>query len=167
MGNAYTPWIPKMKKETVGEEDPCPYISPLVEYFNKESVRSALHIPDYVGMWDMCNMTYNYTASEKGSRWIWEELHEAPENYRFLKYSGDTDGAVPTLGTVKWINDLAWPITQKYRPYYLTKNEIAGYIEEREGLTFATVHGSGHMVPQFKRPEAFYLIKNWLQGNKI
>jgi hypothetical protein len=39
---------------------------------------------------------------------------------------------------------------------------LCGYIEEREGLTFATVHGTGHMVPQWKRAEAYYLVFNWL-----
>jgi len=138
-----------------------------VKYFNLPEVRDALHIPDTVGKWDMCNNTYNYSADEKGSIWVWEELHNATENYRFLKYSGDVDGAVPTLGTEKWIYDLDWTVLEKYRPYYLSNGELGGYIEERDGMTFATVHGAGHMVPQYKRPEAYYLIKNWVEGNKI
>lgn len=36
-----------------------------------------------------------------------------------LIYSGDTDGAVPTHGTMYWINQLNWEIKEKYRPYYV------------------------------------------------
>lgn len=113
-------------------------------------------------------MDIDYTETKRASQWIYEELHKEDTGYRYLKYSGDTDGAVPTLGTERWINSLGWKVTEKYRPFYLNKMEIAGYIEQREGnFTFATVHGAGHMVPEFKRPESFYLIKNWIQGNKI
>jgi hypothetical protein len=165
LGYNYAPWMNVVKPAKVySEEDPCPYTSPLVKYFNADEVRSALHIPDYVGMWDMCNNTYNYTSGEQASQWIWEEMKASGQDYRLLKYSGDTDGAVPTLGTQRWINELNWPILEKYRPYYLENGELGGYVEVRDGLTFTTVHGAGHMVPQFKRAEAFYMIKTWLSG---
>ena len=164
LGYDYTPWLNRGQKK-VAEEGPCPYESPLVVYFNQDEVKEQLHVQDYPHIWDMCNYTYNYNLSMNGSQWIWEELHG--EGYRLLKYSGDTDGSVPTIGTEKWINMLGWDVLETYRPYYLPNGELGGYIEERDGLTFATVHGAGHMVPQFKRPEAVYLIKNWLQGNSI
>jgi hypothetical protein len=36
-----------------------------------------------------------------------------------LHYSGDTDGAVPTLGTQNWIATLGWKVTESWRPYLL------------------------------------------------
>lgn len=77
----------------------------------------------------MCNYTYVYNTSMNGSQWIWEELHDTGDDYRFLKYSGDVDGSVPTLGTEKWINMLGWDILEAYRPYYLPSGELGGYIE--------------------------------------
>jgi hypothetical protein len=72
-----------------------------------------------------------------------------------LKYSGDADGAVPTLGTQAWIADLGWTITEKWRPYYITNmygQQVAGYTEAREGgFRLATIHGAGHIAPQWKR----------------
>jgi serine carboxypeptidase-like clade 1 len=85
---------------------------------------------------------------EKGSQWIYEELKG---KYRMLFYSGDIDGAVPTIGSQKWISTLGWETTEDWRPY-IVNNQVAGYLEAYDGnLTFATVHGAGHMAPQFKR----------------
>jgi carboxypeptidase C (cathepsin A) len=58
---------------------------------------------------------------------------------------------------------LNWKITAAWRPYFLDL-QVAGYVEERDGMTFTTVHGAGHMVPQDKRPEAFYMISNWIKN---
>lgn len=80
-----------------------------------------------------------------------------------LHYSGDTDGAVPTIGTENWINTLKWNTTVDWQPYMLA-GQVAGYFETYEGdFTFATVHGAGHMAPQFKPPQTYKLIFSWLQ----
>ena len=68
-----------------------------------------------------------------------------------LHYSGDIDGAVPTWGTQSWIADMAWDVDVDWH-VYLYRDQVAGYIQSYVGgLTFATVHGAGHMAPQFKR----------------
>ena len=41
------------------------------------------------------------------------------KKYRILKYSGDTDGVVPTWGTIMWINELNWPVKDKWKAWYL------------------------------------------------
>jgi hypothetical protein len=63
-----------------------------------------------------------------------------------LHFSGDIDGAVPTDGTYNWIQDMGPPVIEKYRTWFY-KDHVAGFVEEYEGLTFAVVHGAGHMVP--------------------
>jgi len=80
-----------------------------------------------------------------------------------LHYSGDTDGAVPTIGTENWINSLGWDTTTDWQSYMLA-GQVAGYFETYTGgFTFATVHGAGHMAPQFKPPQTYKLIFSWLQ----
>lgn len=95
------------------------------------------------------------------------EALAATGKYRMLHYSGDIDGAVPTLGTYNWIQSLNWDVVTEWYPY-LVQGQVAGYLESynNDALTFATVHGAGHMVPQDKREQAYYLIFNWLKGNK-
>lgn len=81
-------------------------------------------------------------------------------------YSGDVDGAVPTYGTLQWINQLNWNVTEEWRPYFLN-DQVAGFTEAYDGLTLITVHGAGHMVPQDKRPEAYYAISNWIANKSL
>jgi len=68
------------------------------------------------------------------------------DKYRILKYSGDNDGAVPTLGSMRWIEALNWKITSNWTTWDV-EDYSGGYYEERGKFTFMTVHGAGHMVP--------------------
>ena len=83
-----------------------------------------------------------------------------------LHFTGDIDGAVPSTGTYDWIQFMNVTSKQDLRPY-MYEDHVAGYVQEWDGLTYATVHGAGHMVPQDKPPEAYYLITNWIKGNKL
>lgn len=76
-------------------------------------------------------------------------------------FSGDMDGSVPTTGTERWINELGWTVKKKWQPFF-EWGQIAGYFEEFDGLTFITVHGAGHMVPQDQRSRAYHILFNWL-----
>jgi len=45
-----------------------------------------------------------------------------------MHYSGDTDGAVPLLGTRRWIKTLNLDIVKEWRPWIID-TQVAGYIE--------------------------------------
>ena len=82
-------------------------------------------------------------------------------------FSGTTDAAVPTRGTKKWIGDLGWEVIERWRPYFY-KDQLAGHLERYQGgLTFATIHGTGHMAPQWEPEESYYVIFNWLFNRTI
>ena len=142
---------------------PCTFGNPIIAYLNSPSVRKLLHIPDHIQAWDLCTTSIKYTSGQKGSQWVYEALKN---KYRIIFYSGDTDGAVPTYGSLQWINELNWKVTEEWRPFTVG-GQVAGYIETRDGMTFATVHGAGHMVPQDKREQAYHLIFNWVQNKAI
>ena len=76
------------------------------------------------------------------------------QGYRVLVYSGNSDSMVPSVGTERWIRDMNLTITKEWAPYFiqtsLTTKQIAGYIENYENLTLATVHGGGHMSARGK-----------------
>ena len=160
----YTPWMFEGLKEANGAIPPCIYGTPVAEYFNRVDIRELLHIPTYVQAWELCTGNIDYTTSPNASLWAYEALRG---KYRVLKYSGDVDGSVPTLGTRGWINSTDWAVTEAYRPYTL-ENQLIGYVEVRENwFTFGSIHGAGHMAPQYKPPETYHLIFNWLHQTPI
>ena len=163
-----TPWAFR-NYNNLGEVPPCIYGELVIEYLNKPEVRKALNIPDYVQPWDMCQsgntFNWNYTPLQIGSKWVWEGLKG---QYRMLKFSGDVDGAVPTTGSRNWIDSLDRPISEPWREWFIQgANTPAGSIVEYDGLTFATVHGAGHMAPQFKPAQTYHLIFNWINQQAI
>jgi len=176
----YTPWRFKSKKKShqssfgggnLGELPPCTFGQPLIDYLAKDEVKQALHVASAPKNWDLCTGDadgWHYTSDAIGSQWVWEGLKG---RYRMLKYSGDTDGAVPTTGTRMWIDSMNRKVIDAWRPYNFTnafgRNETGGYVEEYDGLTLATIHGAGHMTPQFKPRETYHVIFRWLKGERI
>lgn len=165
--NDYTPWIrPKISQTIEGEPilkelPPCTWGSGLLDWMNLSETREALHIPDEVQAWDLCQSAdwWKYVIPVKGSQWIYEDLIG---KIRMLHYSGDTDGAVATVGTQNWIGTTGWNTTKEWAPYFVD-SQVAGYFQEYENnFTFGTVHGAGHMAPQFKPPQSYHLIFNWI-----
>lgn len=128
----------------------------------------ALHInQDWMAQpWALCaDDPWSYDALKVGSQWVWEGLKG---QYRMLKFSGDVDGAVPTTGTINWVNSMNRKIIDPWRPYHVAgRHSPAGFIIEYDGMTLATVHGAGHMCPQFKPVETYHLIFNWLKNQPI
>jgi carboxypeptidase C (cathepsin A) len=41
---------------------------------------------------------------------------------------------------------------------------VQGFVEKHDGLDFVTIHGVGHMAPQWKRKETTTMISNWIHG---
>jgi len=93
------------------ELPPCTFGSALLDYMNSDAVRTAMHVPDFVQAWDLCTEEITYISEPEASQWIYEAL---AGKIRMLHYSGDTDGAVPTVGTQNWIASLNWDKTSEW-----------------------------------------------------
>lgn len=93
-------------------------------------------------------MTAGYHYQQEASQWIYPILKF--NGIRMLFYSGDSDGATPTFGTKRWIDELGWPVEfgGNWRQWY-TDNQVSGFITNYIGLDFVTVRGVGHMASQY------------------
>ena len=154
-----TPWMKKgsQSEKVLGDV--------LTDYLNDPEVQTDLHITGSP-TWEMCNgdVGNNWKYQQEASLWIYRVLSHAPD-LRSLFYSGDTDGAVPNLGTQKWIRALKRNVTQQWAPWYVN-GQVAGYYEKYEGnLDFSTIKGVGHMAPQWAREQTYSLVKNWMAGD--
>ena len=168
----YTPFLKSplytlREDQPIGLVPPCTYSGPLIEYMNNASVRTALHIPQSAPKWDLCNgdINGNYTPYANGSIEVYVNLRG---KYRVLKYSGDTDMAVPTYGTKQWIDNLNWPISKEWKQFFVD-GQVGGYSEYHDNgnFVFATIHGAGHMAPQWRPGPTYYAVFNFIKNKPI
>ncbi|CAA2995815.1 serine carboxypeptidase-like 31 [Olea europaea var. sylvestris] len=152
----------------LGGYDPCmdDYAK---SYYNRRDVQKALHVGDgttLIRNWTICNLTVysNWSYSRTSVLPIYKKLIGA--GLRIWVYSGDTDGRVPFLSTRYSLSSLGLPITMAWRPWYHQK-QVGGWIQEYEGLTFATFRGAGHAVPIFKRSESLAFFSSFLSGDSL
>ncbi|KAL3522228.1 hypothetical protein ACH5RR_015062 [Cinchona calisaya] len=154
----------KLMPRILGGYDPC--LDDYARYYyNRADVQKALHVSDGRNLrnWNICNMTvFNYWSDRKESMLpIYKKLIAA--GLRIWVYSGDTDGRVPVLSTRYCLSSLGLRITEAWRPWYHQK-QVGGWLQEYEGLTFATFRGAGHAVPIFKPSESLAFFSAFLSG---
>lgn len=116
----------------------------------------------------------------------------APRLRTTLVFNGDTDPCVSYEGTRSAIIKVGFPerTGRSYRPWFFNATaaslallqekpllfgpslalrdagaQFAGHVVDfAHNLTFATVHGSGHMVPQFRPRVALHMLRRVLSG---
>jgi len=55
---------------------------------------------------------------------------------------------VPYLDNEAWVESLNQPVVKPWTAWNTPNNQIGGYVTQYAQITFATVRGAGHMVPQ-------------------
>ncbi|XP_027183770.1 serine carboxypeptidase-like 20 [Coffea eugenioides] len=143
---------------------PCTNDEVATAWLNTEAVRKAIHASPESGSWSLCNyLAYNHDAGSM----IPYHKNLTSAGYPALIYSGDHDMCIPFTATEAWTASLGYPVVDQWRPW-LSNDQVAGYlVEYAHNLTFLTVKGSGHTVPEYKPQEALNFYTRWLQGQKI
>ncbi|KAK6122205.1 hypothetical protein DH2020_044051 [Rehmannia glutinosa] len=160
--DGYVPtWPQLMNSESV----PCTDDEVANAWLNNETVRKAIHAANVAGKWELCTdrIHYNHDAGSM----IKYHKNLTSRGYRALIYSGDHDMCVPFTGTEAWTRSVGYKTVDEWRPWMVT-DQVAGYIQGYENnLTFLTVKGSGHTVPEYKPREALEFYSRWLEDHKI
>ncbi|XP_066360271.1 serine carboxypeptidase 1-like [Miscanthus floridulus] len=136
-------------------------------WLNNDSVRSAIHAEPVssIGPWILCTdkLIYHHDAGSM----IIHHKNLTSQGYRALIYSGDHDMCVPYTGSLAWTTSLGYGVIDSWRAWFVNE-QVSGYTQGYEnGLTFATIKGSGHTVPEYKPQEAFAFYSRWLAGSKL
>jgi hypothetical protein len=124
----------------------------------------------------MCNNfdDFFYDRSSTGSYHVYKKL--IPLNkYRILIYSGDSDPAVPTSGTLFWVNkireELKLATMQYWKPWYTKADngpQNGGNVWELSKLfKLVTFKGIGHMAPQWNIEGGQKVIYNLIYGSDL
>eukprot|EP01013_Petalomonas_cantuscygni_P028034 TRINITY_DN5146_c0_g1_i1.p1 TRINITY_DN5146_c0_g1~~TRINITY_DN5146_c0_g1_i1.p1 ORF type:complete len:574 (-),score=63.37 TRINITY_DN5146_c0_g1_i1:152-1873(-) len=158
---------------------PCP--GPAMNlWLNLSATRKALHVPTDANFFSQDNghgFTYHLTWPSSLAT-IRDVL--LPRGLRVLAYNGDTDPGISTAITEHiWFrfahNLTAEPAVQVggvtgWRPWTLDgAQDVGGHVAEwpSSHLQYATVRGSGHMVPEFRPEAAMAMITAWVAGHPL
>ncbi|KAK1260196.1 Serine carboxypeptidase-like 31 [Acorus gramineus] len=153
-----------MMPRIMGGFDPC-----LDKYarmfYNRPDVQKSLHAIDghHLKNWSICNdqMFHDWADSRPSVLPIYKKLIAA--GLRIWVYSGDTDGRVPVLSTRYSLNALGVTAINSWRPWF-HEQQVSGWLQEYEGLLFATFRGAGHSVPSFKPSSSLAFFASFLAG---
>lgn len=158
------PDLPGMLKTTKYQAYPCGGDLALSTYLAREEVLKALHVPSNAFFFSGDNgVGFTYTATV-GNLMPWHKSTALDSKLRVLIYNGDTDHDLNAFFSEWWVESLGLTTLENWRPWTLDgKKEVVGYTMRYEGnYAYATIRGSGHMVPTMKPKAAFELIKQWL-----
>ncbi|XP_038879947.1 serine carboxypeptidase 1-like isoform X1 [Benincasa hispida] len=136
-------------------------------WLNDESVRMAIHAEpqSVIGPWELC--THRISYSHNAGSMIPYHRNLTSQGYKALIFSGDHDMCVPYTGSQAWTSSLGYKIVDEWRPWF-SNSQVSGYLQGYEhNLTFITIKGAGHTVPEYKPREALDFYSRWLEGNPI
>uniref|UniRef100_K3YEZ6 Uncharacterized protein n=1 Tax=Setaria italica TaxID=4555 RepID=K3YEZ6_SETIT len=86
---------------------------------------------------------------------------------QFMPNRGDHDLCIPFPGTEAWVRSIGYQVVDRWRPWYFG-DQVAGYAEGYDhNLTFLTIKGAGHAVPEYKPKESLAFYSRWLAGEKF
>ncbi|KAM3336997.1 serine carboxypeptidase 24 isoform X1 [Capsicum galapagoense] len=138
------------------------------EYYNRHDVQRAMHanVSGISYKWTACSdiMLKNWKDSDDSMLSIYKKLIAA--GLKIWVFSGDTDSVVPVTATRFSLSHLNLKIKTPWYPWY-SGNQVGGWTEVYDGLTFATIRGAGHEVPLFQPKRAFILFQSFLTGKEL
>mmetsp|Transcript_10877 Transcript_10877/g.19203 ORF Transcript_10877/g.19203 Transcript_10877/m.19203 type:complete len:510 (+) Transcript_10877:94-1623(+) len=110
----------------------------------------------------------NYTGTEKNLLPFHKSV-ALDTDVRVLIYNGDTDPGLNSFVAEDWVNQMGLEIKEDWRAWTKDgKTSMGGYVTTYEGdFVFATIRGSGHMVPGMKPEAAYVLIKSFLENKPL
>jgi len=150
------------------EEGQCIPVDQLLKnYLNRQDVQEAIHVFNPPVQWSACSTSLNYSRSYASMLPFYLQIFKEKPQLNILIYSGDVDIAtVPFAVTQKCLADLNLPQKNKWGPWYVNE-ATAGYFEDTERFTFATLKGAGHEAPVYQTLNAFNMFQRFLTSQNL
>lgn len=137
-------------------------------WLNRAEVKAAMNVKQIP--WADHDGWSQYVMTAKDVTPIYNRLSS---EIRVQIYFGDLDSGVPYPCAESWTSSQAFPVVQEWRPWTTDgATAMGGYVTtykaaEDRNLTFVTIRGSGHMVPQFKPAAALELLMRYLRHEPL
>jgi len=150
---------------------PCTDAYYSTTYLNTAAVKSAIHVNPSV-TWAICSdpVGRSYNRTRQSMIPIHKKLIQ--NGIKVLIYSGDSDFSVPYTDSEYWTStQMGLTATREWQAWFYNDNEgqqVAGFVTDYQGgFTFATIKGSGHMVPQYAPQPSFVFFQRFLAGTPL
>ncbi|KAK9823070.1 hypothetical protein WJX81_006746 [Elliptochloris bilobata] len=158
--------LPTWAQLGYGGPPTCTDHKEVTRWLNSDEVRAVLHAAPrrIAGDFQECTDRLKYNSTYVSMVPVHRQLLQ--HGLRALIYSGDCDLVIPHPGTELWTRGLGMR-ARRSRPWRL-HDYVAGHVYEYMGnLTFATVLGAGHEVPQTNPVEALALFTSFIAGSAL
>ena len=157
----------------IREKVPCINSVQGTAYLNLPEVKKALHVEDSPNTWAICGGV-NYKDDGVFSSMLavhrWMMTHAKP---KVLVYNGDVDPGCNYLWAEASVARFGRAVTKDWHPWVYGESskvgeQLGGFVTEYDGdVNFATVHGAGHMSPQWRPMAVFNMLERFLTGKPI
>lgn len=157
---------PHLQKSKYHANVPCIDSDGADIYLNLPEVQKALNVITQHGReWAICSHILSYERQFDTMRPVYDQLFEI---YKLpgLHYNGDTDMACNFIGNNWFVESLDRKVTSEWKSWRLPNDaQVSGFVQKYDYLTFYTIKGAGHMVPQWKPDQALYILIHLLHPN--
>ena len=166
-----------------------PLGSLVANYLNRRDVQTAIHAQGPNGglplTWSECTSRINYDILGDSMVPLYANFQKQKPGLKVLVYSGDIDIAtVPFAYTQPCLAELKATQTKAWGPWFVNvsdtymalsslilsndisllsseQGQTAGYVEQFDSYTFATVKGAGHEAPEYQPLSSINMIKRF------
>eukprot|EP01063_Lacrimia_lanifica_P035052 TRINITY_DN6599_c0_g2_i1.p1 TRINITY_DN6599_c0_g2~~TRINITY_DN6599_c0_g2_i1.p1 ORF type:complete len:460 (+),score=166.85 TRINITY_DN6599_c0_g2_i1:68-1447(+) len=158
--------LPRPAHPALGDDVPCIDSTGATIYLARPEVRRALHVDASPNAWQICSDTVDYIEDGVYSSMV--PLYQAMSpHWRVLVYNGDVDPGCSYVMNEACVTSVGKPVKEEWREWHYDDaafgRQVAGYATEYEGdLWFVTIHGAGHMSPQWKPAQAYTMLSRFL-----
>jgi len=149
-----------------------PTTTRITKYLNRADVQRAIHVQfaPLPQKWASCwNRLTNWTQDAGSMIPFVERLFERRPDVNVLYFSGDVDILTVPFGfTHECLSQLAnrGQRTRAWQPWRVNRH-VAGYWEQFEKYTYATIKGAGHEAPGYQPLTSSEMFRRFLQTGSL
>jgi len=137
----------------------------ITDFLNRADVQKAIHaVPT---QWSSCTGNINYVLSGDNMANLYNTFFVNKPGVKILVYSGDLDIlTVPFPFTQPCLKQMNTRITVPWQPWFVN-GATAGYVEQYDKITYATIKGGGHETPQYQPVSSYNMIYRFLTTGSL
>jgi serine carboxypeptidase-like clade 2 len=140
-------------------------------WLNRADVKQMIHAPANV-QYLPCSNEIPYDITNTSMVPLYQKFVKETK-LNIMIYSGTADSIVNHMQTQTIVHSMGFPLARKEfiawnYPYVAntSQSQLGGFYLEYEGLSWASVGDSGHMVPQYNPPRAYELMYSFFTTGK-